>query len=284
MDAQGYFVNDTSPDDRWYVTNGVVAVGPVAFDLLTRGVAHGRIPAGSFIRHDSWKMWRPLDDIGKLTSLDRARMVSRFAEISAGIDERASSPHNEPPPPPKELEAGVPSGDVEPYSRPSVRPAVVDPVRVLASAADLEAALGLALSTSVQAAHASVGLLHRYRRDLGCTVTSFAHGTGTELLLGEKLAETDPSLAVARAGHTIIAEPHLGEAGRYIAGRLRRCTPKTCGFAMVPLVLFGELVAVVELGKCSRLFRARDIARVEDVLDALAERVVDAGWIEPPRE
>src|SRR5262249_16506547 len=43
---------DTMPpsaprSDRWFVTNGVVAVGPISFDLLMRGAAHDRIPRGS---------------------------------------------------------------------------------------------------------------------------------------------------------------------------------------------------------------------------------------------
>jgi hypothetical protein len=225
-------------------------------------------------------MWRPLEDIGRLTSSDRARMVTHFAGISASIDERASSPHNEPPPPPEDLSLGVPaSNDSEPPAPPSTRPGEVDPVRVLATAADLDSALGLALSTAVQAAQAQVGLLHQYRPDLGIVVTSFAHGPGAELLLGEKLATHDPTLAVARGGYTIIAEPYLGEPGRYMAGRIRRCAPKACGFAMVPLVLRGEIICLIEVGRSGRLFRAREIARVEDVVVALAERLVEAGWL-----
>jgi hypothetical protein len=31
--------NNAAPSDRWFVTNGVEAVGPVTFELLLRGVA-----------------------------------------------------------------------------------------------------------------------------------------------------------------------------------------------------------------------------------------------------
>jgi hypothetical protein len=264
-------------DDRWYVTNGVVAVGPVGFDLLTRGVARGRIPAGSFVRHESWKMWRALEDVGALTKADRQQAVAHFADISAAIDSRASDPENQPPPPLSEVES---KSDSKPASRPSLRPVAVDPVGVLASASNLDDALLLALSTSVTAASASVGLLHRARYDLGLVVTSFAHGPGAEAMLGERLHPDDPTLAAARGGHTVIAEPHFGESGRYLAGRIGRGLPNPCGLAMVPLVLYGKLLAMVEVGRNARLFRAYEIARVEDVVEALAERIVDAGWVD----
>ena len=44
-------VGNTAPSDRWFVTNGVVAVGPVTFELVLRGVATGRISTSSFVRH-----------------------------------------------------------------------------------------------------------------------------------------------------------------------------------------------------------------------------------------
>jgi hypothetical protein len=30
---------NSAPSDRWFVTNGVVAVGPVTFELVLRGVS-----------------------------------------------------------------------------------------------------------------------------------------------------------------------------------------------------------------------------------------------------
>ena len=48
--------------DRWYVTDGANSVGPVRLDLLARGVEAGRVPLESFVRHEAWKVWRPLTD------------------------------------------------------------------------------------------------------------------------------------------------------------------------------------------------------------------------------
>jgi len=82
--------------DRWFVTNGVVAVGPVSFELLLRGVALGRIPRGSVVRHESWQVWRRLEDIGALMVLEHVAMLAsmlgvmllRPAEYTCGVHGR----------------------------------------------------------------------------------------------------------------------------------------------------------------------------------------------------
>lgn len=272
--------NPTAAIDRWFVTNGVVAVGPVTFDLLTRGVAHGRIPANSFVRHESWKVWRRLEDIDGLSAVTRLKTIQELAGLSQNADMRASDPGNEPGPPMSHTELDVPANDAEVPPRSTMRPVAVDPVGVLANAQDLDDACLLALSTAVAASSAHVGLLHRVRPDLGATVTACVQGANAERLLGEKLAAHDPALAAADAGHTVMGEPRFGEAGRYIAGRIGRCVPNPRGVAMVPLTSGGALVAMLELGRRWRPFRAREIARVEDVVEALSERIVVMGWLE----
>jgi len=261
--------------DQWFVTNGVVAVGPVDFDRVSRGLAHGRIAPGSFVRHRSWKVWKELREIEALSAADREETVRRLAGISVDAEVRATDPTSRPPPP---LAAYRTHADSQPPLS-SVRPASVDPVAVLGSAGDLEDALLLCLSTAVAAANADVGLLHCERRELGVVVTTYAHGATTEALLGSRLPHDDPSVAAARAGCTVLGEPHLGEVGRYIAGRLSSCLGIVHGVAMVPVVVFGELVAMLELGRTQTPFRAREISRVEDVVEALTARIVVEGWV-----
>jgi hypothetical protein len=99
-------------------------------------------------------------------------------------------------------------------------------------------------------------------------------------LLGERLAEDDPTLVAAKNGFTVLSEPQFGNESRHIAGRLIRCLPHVLGVAMVPLCLYGELVAIFEVGRGGQPFRAREIARVEDVIEVLAERAVLMGWLE----
>jgi len=269
-----------SDSDCWYVTNGVVAVGPVPFELVTRGIAQGRIPLGSFVRHESWKVWRRLEDIETLTAAGREEAVTRLGSLSVEAEGRASSPYNTPPPPPPSASdlASASEREIGPIS--TIRPVPVDPVRVFGSAHDLEDAFLLALSTAVTASSAHIGLLHRVRDDLGATVTAYAHGPGAELLLGERLSPEDPSLLAAQVGATILGELRLGEAGRYIAGRVARCIGAPRGVAMVPMRLHGRLVAMLEVGRQLSPFKAREVARVEDVVVALIERVVVMGWLE----
>lgn len=267
--------------DRWFVTNGVVAIGPVSFELLLRSVAERRIPRGSFVRHDTWQVWRRLEEIGALSSDGRQRTIEDLAALSGSLELRAKGPLSEPPPPPSnhELRASIPPGPsgVVSTMRPA-RPPAVDPVGVLEHASEFGQALLLTLSTAAAAAGADVGLVHRVRSDLGGVVVVGGHGSTTEHLLGERLAEHDPTLTAARGGHTVMGEPDFGENSRFMLGRLGRCLHAARGVSMVPLLLYGELVAIFELARSQRPFKAREVARVEDVVEALAARCVVMGW------
>jgi hypothetical protein len=272
--------SNTAPSDRWFVTNGVVAVGPVTFDLVQRGVAYGRISTTSFVRHESWQVWRRLDEMDSLSAVHRRKTIEDLASASAGVEQRARSVLSEPPPPPSGAELSSRPVNLEPAQRKSFRPVSVDPVGVLSNACELQEALLLTVSTAVAAASADVGLVHRVRGDLNAAVTVGGHGPGTELLLGERLAREDPTLTAARSGRTVLSEPIPGDVARYLIGRIERCLPEPASVAMVPLLLYGELVAIFEVGRRGRPLRAHEVARVEDVVEALAERTVVMGWLD----
>ncbi len=263
-------------EDQWFLTNGVEAVGPVTFELMQRGLHAGRIPVDSFVRHGSWKVWRKLQDVEGLTQEQREAQIAELAEVSAGAEARASDPKNEAPPPPPAEELEAPANDSTP---PSLKPPAIDPESVFATAEDLEQAFLLALSTSVTAANAHLGLIHVVRHDLKTTACSFAQGHGAESLLGERMAENDPALLAAQAGHTIVGEMRLGEAGKHIAGRVARALPGPRGVAMVPIRMDSALVGMIELGRTTRPFRAREIAPVETVAEALVTRISAAAWL-----
>src|SRR6201995_4533542 len=58
--------------DRWYVTTGNTAVGPVNLDLLARGVEAGKVPLEAFVRHEQWTVWRPLSELAVISDEDGA--------------------------------------------------------------------------------------------------------------------------------------------------------------------------------------------------------------------
>lgn len=267
---------DPYRESRWLATDGVVALGPVPFELILRRIAEGRLQKCALIRHETWQVWRSLSELANLSGEERARAVESCAGLSASLDARASSPDDVPPPPPSSEE--LTTGDSLPPPSSSCRP--VDPVGVLGNAKDLRDALLLTLSTVVAAARADVGLYHRPRADLEALVIAGAHGAGAARLLGEKILPTDPTWHAVRCGATVLVEPCPGEVGRHMLGRLRRCVEGARGAALVPLTIGGELVAAFEIGRSQRLFSARELGRVEDIVEALGEHIVIMGWHE----
>ncbi|MBN1605887.1 MAG: hypothetical protein JW940_04610 [Polyangiaceae bacterium] len=148
----------------------------------------------------------------------------------------------------------------------------------MATVDDRDALLMLALSTATATATAQSGLLVGMGSSgplVFCTL-----GSGCERLLGKPLALTDPSLLAAERGVVVVGEPATGDTTSAIASRLAGNGRAPRGVAMVPLVVDGMFVAAVELARAGRPFRACEIARVEEVLEAFAARAVVMGWLE----
>ena len=103
-------------------------------------------------------------------------------------------------------------------------------------------------------------------------------GSGSELLLGETLSPSDAAAASVRSGRALIAEARDGAVARSVSARLERAAGQVSGVASLPIFLLGEPFAALELGKVFGGFRARDVARAEDVSEALVARVVIDGW------
>ncbi len=266
---------DIDIEDSWFVTNGVVSIGPISYALLQRGIAHARIPAGSQVRHTSWRVWRPLREIQELTEDARSAAVRELARVTEQAEERASQPFNEPVTAAPCITIG-PDDTTAPSS--TVRTSRVDPVGVLACARDLDDAMLLALSTAVTAAHADVGLLHRRRPEHGQFATSCAQGPSVELLLGERLDNADPMLKAAMAGRSVLSEPEPGPASAATLARVSQCTGNAKSAAMVPVFVHDKLVAIIEVASVFSELQIAHIARVEEVVEALVARIFVAGW------
>jgi GAF domain-containing protein len=157
-----------------------------------------------------------------------------------------------------------------------MRPGSIDPAGVMVTAEDFPAALLLALSTATATASAPAGLIVRVGESRSQVFGT--QGQNTERLLGQSIRDGDPSLSAAQRGAIVMGEAGLGEAETCIADRLVPGAAPPQGVAMVPLLVDGELVASLEIAHSGRPFRAREVARVEDVMEALAARAVVMGW------
>jgi hypothetical protein len=67
---------EPAPAGGWYVSNGDQSVGPVALELLVRGVETGRVPLDAFIRHEAWKVWRPLGELTVEAEVDAPKALT----------------------------------------------------------------------------------------------------------------------------------------------------------------------------------------------------------------
>lgn len=257
-----------------------MAIGPTPLDNVARGVAEGRVGRTALVRHTSWNLWQRYEDIEALDTLALWHLVDRLGRASAEPPSQIrtevptqSSPVNGEP---------VSSRSSQRLARCSNRPAAVDPVGVLGQAQSFDEALLLTLSTAVLAASAHAGTVYQYQHDRCVATTACVQGIGTERLLGLMLHASDPVIVAALSGITVLGEPVLGEIGNQIADRFAIAGSTPVGVAMVPIRLFDKLIASIEIAQMERTFRAKEVSRVEEIADVLAERLVVNGWFEVP--
>lgn len=295
--------------DRWYVTDGANAVGPIRLDLLTRGVETGKVPLDSFVRHEAWKVWRPLADFADVVeerSADSTRAprpspsLVEFAS-SEGVPSRSSEGGFADPTESPVVEPSVesPTGEFQrptwvelrddaPVATDDVPPAAVGhwgaarpaessdglPDDALAGAADLADAMLLLLGGLARRTQATGALLHRMFDD-GPTVVC-VHGEYAEAL-GEHASLMDPVVVAAASGYRIIAEPTPGPAGEAMARRLRRNGATPVGLVMFPIRPRERLLGFVEIGR-ARAFTFAELLKAEELVAAFEQLVTQRGW------
>ena len=231
--------------DRWYVTNGATSVGPVNLDLLARGIEAGKVPVDSFVRHEAWKVWRPLGELAEITDDEGMPVVGRPStdDISVGA------------------------------GRPSV-PQDFLPSDAVVGAVDRRDALLLLLAAAVARGHAEVAMIHELNNDGAVAVS--AHGPQVFEALGMRTKLLDPALIAAASGMLVLAEPAPGPAGQAIIERLSRLGLPVTGAVMLPIRPRGRLDGTIELGRRSP-FRAIDVAGLEALVDALVFKLEALG-------
>ncbi len=146
----------------WLLASGRLVVGPVSTDQLLRGLAHEKIPAGTYVAQPGWRDWRPIEQLRETAalretsrpSLEAIDDASDFGEACLfALDLAARWTH---------ADAAVLYRDREPY------------VGFMASATrglPAEATLGLCLSRR----DPSLVYAHRGRTLIGAPGASVAH-------------------------------------------------------------------------------------------------------------
>jgi hypothetical protein len=238
--------------DRWYVTTGQTAVGPVELDLLARGVEAGKVPVESFVRHEAWTVWRPLSELAEITSDD-------------------------------ELDTREMTDDISEMGRPST-PDDFSPADAIDGAVDRREALLLMMTAAVMRGAADAAIVHEVGDDGAIVVC--AHGGHVFDVIGTTTPLLDPALVAAAAGATVVAEPAPGPAGLSIIARLSKLAATDPvadllrppaggpldGALMIPIRPHGRLAGILEIGR-SAPFRSVEIASLEALVEALVHKL-----------
>jgi hypothetical protein len=250
--------------DRWYVTNGATSVGPVNLELLVRGVEAGKVPISSFVRHEAWKVWRPLCEIAEITT-DPGEAAPYDGNRPSYEPGRASYE-------PGRVSTADGFATNQPSASGNVAAAVPHASTTVVGVGDSERrdALLLLLAAAVSRAHAEVAMIHEVADDGAVAVC--AHGPQLFEALGLRTRLLDPAMIAAAAGAIVVSEPTPGPAGQVIIERLSRLGVPVESVVMVPIRPHGRLYGTIEIGRRSP-FRPTDIAGLEKLVDALVFRL-----------
>ena len=90
---------------------------------------------------------------------------------------------------------------------------------------------------------------------------------------------TNDPAAFARQPGGVLPFRQIGCALQSLQRQLAHGSGRQARRSRVLGLVFGDLVAIIEVARASAPFRAREIARIEDVVEALTGRIVVQGWI-----
>ncbi len=225
----------------WYVTNGKAVVGPVDTNLLLRGIVHGRVDRECHVAQYSWSNWREQNRIREIRSLRRWQFTQKLKP------------------------------EVEPIKQAMRGPRFDDDA--LEDSKRGDELLSRALKMAVQCTKASVGVVHQPKPPHIGLVTSWVHGPGMGLNLGEVVPWHDDARVVASGDHAILGQPDRDEWARASARRLSNAVnQRVSGVALVS-VNFGSARGLIELGRYDHGFRNSDLEVLEDLKSSISVRL-----------
>lgn len=226
---------------NWYVTNGQKVVGPVDTQLLLRGIDLGRVNRECYVAQHNWSNWREQNAVREIRSL---RRWQHSKKVVPGIE-------------PVKQALRTPRFDASTLER----------------VANEEGVLARALELAIASTKANVGVLHQPKAPHVGLVTSFAHGPGMGLNLGEVVPWHDEARAVASEDRALLGVPEADVWARASARRLsNRMNRRVSGVALVPIRLGGAR-GLLELGRYDHSFRNSDVRVLEDLSQSLIARL-----------
>lgn len=226
---------------NWYVTNGSKVVGPVNTNLLLRGISVGRVDRECYVAQYSWSSWREQNYIREIRSLRRWQHSQKMVPGIEPIKQALRGPRLD--------------------STPIERAACEDSV--------LARALELAMKTT----KANVGVLHQPKAPHVGLVTSFAHGPGMGVNLGEVVPWHDEARIVAGADRAQLGDPERDPWARASARRLSTSINRRVSGVALVSISFAGARGMLELGRYDHQFRQNDVTVLEDLSRSLMLRL-----------
>lgn len=147
----------------------------------------------------------------------------------------------------------------------------LDTSRALLAISSGDETLEAGLRAAALELRAELGFIHVFEPS-GRAVTRHAFGPGARGRVGCPLLESDILSHVARAHAMAVGDVDAHHAFRVAASRLGGRSAEVRGVAMVPILSGKNVVAMLELGRSDRRFRATDAAKLRTVATRICER------------
>jgi hypothetical protein len=214
-----------SPSPVWFVSNGENTVGPVATDLLKRGVEYGKIPYSCVVSPPAGS-WRRLEGVREIAALWRRSSVSARSPVTERL-------------------AGLES---------------LAPARIR----DQDEVCYQVTRLAIALTGAESAMFHFCERKSWSMSTRCVLGPMSQEMLYERLSPMDPLLRSAIRGTPIFGPQH-GPAERALAKRFATTRGGVGGAAMIPIFVGSSLRAMLELSRPAHAFRRDDLQRAERI-------------------
>lgn len=133
--------------------------------------------------------------------------------------------------------------------------------------------LSLALRVVARRLSADFGFVHRFEADRATPVTRMAYGAGASGRIGAPILARDEIAHAARSRLVAVGDARTHHAYRVAASRLGGSAGEVIGVAMAPVFVGPQILAMIEVGRTERPFRAADARSLRAILSVVEARM-----------